>query len=208
MADGTAFSDATAAEPKLILNPAAPLDSAREYIRQEHTAQRLRTLHHQNDTFFLWCSSHYREYAEEELRAKLYRFLDATFCLKGEKRAPFNPNRTRVANVLEAVAAEAQLPTHQAAPVWLDGRVAPPPHELIACTNGLLHLPTRELFVHTPALFALNALPFCYEPDAKQPFHWLHFLTTLWSDDAESISTLQEMAGLLLTGETRHQKCS
>jgi putative DNA primase/helicase len=209
MADG-----ADVETPKLVLNPAAPLDSAREFIRRQHTAHKLRTLHHQNDTFFTWYGSHYRECAPEEIRADLYQFLDTAFCMKEHKEgeavtrrlAPFQPNRSRVGNVLEAVAAEAQLPTHQRPPTWLDARTAPPPGELIAFTNGLLHLPTRKLLAHTPALFAMNALPFRYDPAAPLPLDWLHFLNTLWPDDDEAITTLQEMFGLFLTGETRHQK--
>ena len=194
------------AHQRLILSPGAPLDSGREFLRRQHTAQAQRTLHHQNSTFYTWEGSHYREYAGEELQARLYSFLDKAFVLKDDKLAPFNPNRSRVANVMEAVAAEAQIPTHNAAPMWLDGRTAPPPNELISCSNGLLHLTTKRVLPHTPALFAMNALPFAYDAGAPAPLQWLNFLNGLWYDDCESISTLQEMFGLLLTGETRHQK--
>ena len=126
--------------------------------------------------------------------------------MKDEELAPFHPNRARVANVLEAVAAEAQIPTNRTAPVWLDDRQHPDPGELIAFANGLLHLPRRKMLSHTPALFCMNALPFDYEPGAPSPEVWLDFLETLWGEDAESIATLQEVFGLFLTGETRHQK--
>jgi putative DNA primase/helicase len=193
-------------DTKLILNPAAPLDSAREFIRRYHRAQNMRTLHHQNGTFYTWHGSHYRECPPEKIRADIWQFLDTTFCIVDEKPKPFNPNRTRVANVLEGVAAEAQLATDQTAPVWLDARHATPPGELIAAANGLLHLPSRKLLTHTPALFAMNALAFNYDPNAQAPLEWLNFLNSLWPDDKESIGTLQEIFGLLLTGETRHQK--
>jgi putative DNA primase/helicase len=206
MADGAAFGIDGISKQKLVLHPAAPLDSGREFIRRHHTQGPLRTLLHQNDTFFQWQGSHYRETAEEEIRACLWQFLDTAFMMKDEKLAPFNPNRARVANVLEAVAAEAQIPTDRTAPVWLDGREAPDPGELIAFANGLLHLPRRKLLSHTPALFCMNALPFDYKPAAPQPEAWLDFLDTLWGEDGESIATLQETFGLFLTGETRHQK--
>ena len=206
MADGIDFAAQAHPLPRLILNPAAPLDSGREFIRQHHTEQGQRALHHQNDTFYVWERSHYRESAEEEVRAQLWQFLDTAFCMKSEKEAPFNPNRSRVANVLEAVQAEAQLPTHIMPPLWLDGRSDLPAAEMIAFTNGMLHLPTRKLLRHTPALFCLNALSFDYYPAAPAPKHWLAFLSDLWGEDKESIETLQEMFGLFLTGETRHQK--
>ncbi len=81
-----------------------------------------------------------------------------------------------------------------------------PPGEFIACTNGLLHLPTLTLSAHTPELFNLNALDFDYDANAPAPLHWLHFLNELWDTDQEAISTLQEMFGLFLTSDTRHQK--
>jgi putative DNA primase/helicase len=212
MADGADYPEIS--PPRLILNPAAPLDSAREFLRRHHHAHGQRTLHHQNGAFFIWQASHYIECAPEEIRASLYQFLDTAFCMREHKEgeavirrpAPFQPNKSRVANVLEAAAAEAQLPTYIRPPTWLDGRQAPPPAELIAFTNGLLHLPTRKLIAHTPALFALNALPFAYDPAAQLPLIWLNFLNALWPDDKEAIATLQEMFGLFLTGETRHQK--
>lgn len=193
-------------EPRLVLNPAAPLDTSREIVRRRYTMRGLRTLHHQNGTFFKSEGSHYREFAEEEVRAEIYKFLDAAKCMKDEKLLPFRPNRARVGNVLEALAAEVQLPTNKIAPTWLDGRQTPPPGELIAFSNGLLHLPTRRLIEHTPALFSMNALPFNYAAAATAPLEWLQFLHSLWPQDKEAISTLQEMFGLFLTGETRHQK--
>ena len=206
MADASVIPLHVETEPRLVLNPAAPLDSGREFIRRQYTKIKHRTLHHQNGTFYAWQGSHYRECECEEIRAGLYQFLDTAFCMKDEKLAPFQPNRARVANVLEAVAAEAQLPTARVSPMWLDDRPSPSPADLISFTNGHLHLPTRRLIAHTPALFTMNALPFAYDRDAPQPLEWLNFLNSLWDKDEESISTLQEMFGLFLTGETRHQK--
>ena len=82
----------------------------------------------------------------------------------------------------------------------------PPADELIACTNGLLHLPTRALLAHTPAFFSLNAFPFDYDPAAPAPVEWLTFLKQLWPKDQ---AYDQHPAGdirPLLTGDTRHQK--
>jgi putative DNA primase/helicase len=91
-------------------------------------------------------------------------------------------------------------------PAWLDNEVHPPAADLIACGNGLLYLPTRELLDHHPAFFNLNAVPFNHDPSAPEPLEWLEFLNQLWPDDPQAIDTLQEIFGLLLTGDTRHQK--
>ena len=196
-------------EGDLILQPSAPVVSARTYIVRNHTAGDLPTLHHQNATFYTWEGPLYLERTTEEMRARLYRFLDGAKRYDEDMRlVPFDPNKNKVANVLEALAAEAQLGKEVRAPTWISkvGEVPPPAGELIACTNGLLHLPTMRLYPVTPAFFNLNALEFAYQAAAGDPGEWLKFLSTLWPDDQESIDTLQELFGLLLTGETKFQK--
>src|SRR5262245_16309554 len=47
---------------------------------------------------------------------------------------------------------------------------------------------------------------FAYDPKAPQPAEWLEFLGTLWPDDNEGISTLQEIFGYFLSGDLRQQK--
>ena len=59
-----------------LLSAGAPLISAREFIRRHHTDGDLRTLHHQNDTFYTWQQTHYTEATKEDMRARLYCFLD------------------------------------------------------------------------------------------------------------------------------------
>ncbi len=194
------------AKPKPVLSYATPVASAREFLLRCHHAEGHRTLHHQNGTFYMWQGSHYRECASEEILSSLYKFLDGACRMHDEKLAPFNPNRSRVGDVLEALKAYAQLPANHVAPVWLDGRTAPSPGEVIAFKNGLLHVKTRKLLAHSPALFAMNALSFNYAPAAPAPKQWIRFLGELWPDDDGSISTLQEIFGLFCTGETRHQK--
>jgi putative DNA primase/helicase len=61
------------------------------------------------------------------------------------------------------------------------------------------------LLPHTPLFFAHNAIEFAYEADASA-CQWLDFLCQLWPNDPESIDTLQEVFGLCLTADTRHQK--
>src|SRR4030095_9676721 len=70
----------------------------------------------------------------------------------------------------------------------------------------LLHIPTRRLLPATPRLFILNGLEFDYESKAPSPENWLKFLDQLWPKDTESIQTLQEWIGYLLTALTFLQK--
>ena len=115
-------------------------------------------------------------------------------------------NKSKVANVLDALAAESQLPSTNRPPSWLDDDVHAEASEVLSCTNGLLHLPTRDLIPHSPAFFSLNALDFAYNPNAPDPANWLKFLDQLWPNDPASIGLLQEMFGLLLTPDTSHHK--
>ena len=120
------LSDAKAAAKAnaLCLSPGAPLVSAREFLRRNFTVANLRTLHHQNAMFYRWDRTHYVEAAFEEVRSGLYRFLDEAVRPTGKEgeTAPFAPNKSKVANVIEALAAVGQLPNAARPPSWLDDR--------------------------------------------------------------------------------------
>jgi putative DNA primase/helicase len=51
----------------------------------------------------------------------------------------------------------------------------------------------------------VNSLPYDYDSAAACP-QWLQFLAALWPDDRQSIETLQEVLGYLLTSRTDLQK--
>ena len=79
-------------------------------VRRMFMQQQYRTLHHQQDTFYRWRGTHYAEAAREEVRATVYDFLDGVKQMNDNgKLVSFNPNKAKVANVLEALAASAQL---------------------------------------------------------------------------------------------------
>ena len=199
---------------ELIVPRNAPLVTAKEFVGRSQTlhlpGSSHRTIHHQNGAFYVWRGSHYQELTPEESRAVLYRFLHGARTLepKTQQIVSFDPNKNRVANVLEALAAETQLEGGVRAPAWLDGAPPDPPDpaELVSCRNGMLHIRTRNLLPHTPALFSLNALPFDYTESVEPPQQWLEFLDTIWPDDAASKEALQEFFGLALTADTSHQK--
>jgi putative DNA primase/helicase len=189
-----------------VLSPAAPLDSAREMVRRVYLHPEYRILHHQQDAFYCWRDTHYAEAAREEIRASVYDFLDGAIRIVDNKPIPFNPNKSKVANVLEALAAVTQLPYSAIPPSWLDAAPHLPAAEFLPCANGLLHLPTRVLMPATPAFFGLNAVQYPYDAIAPAPEAWLKFLGSIWSNDQESIDALQELFGLLLTTDTSQQK--
>ena len=201
---------AAVAEDEMVLSPADPLPSARALVVRYYTADLMRTLHHHGGLFYAWSGSHYPEDDPAAIRAKVYAFLENAkrWDTKKDMAVPFQPTAAKVANVLDALRAVANLPRDITAPAWLgvDQDLHPPAHELIACDNGLLHLPTLELRPTTPAFYSHNALDYPFDPDALDPEAWLDFLADLWPDDPESIETLQEIFGYLLTADTRLQK--
>jgi putative DNA primase/helicase len=97
-------------------------------------------------------------------------------------------------------------------PCWLNTSEYSPAVDLVACRNGILNLKTRELAPHDPLFFTTNCLPLDYDRTAPKPKRWLQFLEEIWPadkdgyHDSEAEDTLQEIAGYLLTSDTRQQK--
>lgn len=198
-----------------ILDPADPVPSARAFINQTYTAHNDATLKHLAGAFYAYDPevSAYRELDESTLRAGIYAMLET--CqrkARGSKGGasdgllPFQPNKAKVDNVVDALRALTSLPTGMVFPCWLrDGRGLDP-WDLMACQNGLLHVPTRTLYPPTPTFFTLQGLGFPYDAGAPEPRVWTQFLQELWGDDPEAIQTLQEAFGYALTPRTHLQK--
>ncbi len=148
----------------------------------------------------------YEEREPEAMRTMARRFLDTAYKRNPAKpmqpAMPYMPCDKAVQETLSALKTETYA-EKCSAPAWLDGR--PDAADYAVMTNGLLHLPTRTLHPHTPQLFSFNAMPFAWQPDAGAPA-WLEFLDSLWGDDPESIDTLQDMFGYLVSGDTSQQK--
>jgi putative DNA primase/helicase len=151
-----------------------------------------------------------------ELRSHLYHALGEAFyenevTIKGvpvvEDR-PWNPDKRKIANVIEAMQAVGHLSTEVEAPAWIDLHSAAetPASQMVSCTNGVLDLSNRTLIGHTPALFNTVSVPFDYDADAAEPSAWKKFLSSVWPDDPDSISLLQEFFGYTVSGRTDMQK--
>ena len=197
---------------ELILDPSDPLPSAEKFVTLNHTSAEGRTIHRHRGEFHVYQRSHYRPYPVEGLRSALYTFLAEAqrwhvSPVTGEsKLVPFKPTTAKVSQVVDALTAHTYVADDIDMPAWLDGREHPPARELVAMANGLLHLPTATLLPHSPQLFVGAALPFAFDAAAPAPAGWLAFLAAIWPDDREAVETLQELMGLLLTLDTKHQK--
>jgi putative DNA primase/helicase len=184
------------------INVRAPYDVANTFLTRDYTIDGRRTLHHHRGLFYRWTGGAYPEVDEADLRARLYRFLHG--CKAG--RRPVRPNAAMVSNVLDALRARSHLDAGITAPVWLDQVPDIAAGEIIACSNGLLHLPTLVLLRHTPTFFSHNVLDFCFDANFPEPRQWLAFLDQLWPEDPATIETLQQIFGYCLTADTRQQK--
>jgi putative DNA primase/helicase len=172
------------------------------------------TLRHHQGAFYGYDpqANVYTEIDEPFVRSQLYEFLEKAHASHRSNRSiepslgPFKPTKSKVENVIDAVRAVSNLRATQTPPCWLSSRGQPDPFEILACRNGLLHVPTRRLLPPSPHFFTLNGLDIQFCDRAPLPEQWFRFLSQLWPADSESISVLQEWMGYLLTPRTHFQK--
>lgn len=189
-----------ASAPRYGMTPEDPLNTARALIQRRFAHDDGARLKTWQNTFYQWGAAHWIEMPSEDVRAELYDFLDK------EGESYYRPTQSKVSNLIDALRAAAHLSSDRMPPCWISGDVLAPPGELVACANGLLQLRTRSMLPATPRFFNMNAVPFNYEPSAAAPSQWLQFLRAVWPSDSESIDTLQEVFGYLLTPDTSQQK--
>jgi len=208
-------SDQIGFPEELILDPKDPLSTARSFLNWHYVQESARTLHCYQSVFYVYNGAYYDLAHSDNVRSRLYKFLEHGKIRKEirikndrfEVLDSFKPNRSSVNDVLDALKAETHLNASHVPPCWLqpngDSTAA---NEIIVCSNGLLHVPTRQLHRPTPDFFATHGLPVLFDLKAAKPERWLHFLSELWADDQSCIDALQEWMGYLLTSDTRQQK--
>jgi putative DNA primase/helicase len=186
--------------------PSNPMAVARELVADHHQEDGHLTLRRWRGSWMQWQGTRWSEAADATTDSWLYRRLEhARYKDEGRKapeERPWEPNRRKVADVAAAIAAVIHLPDGIDPPAWLGEHEPAPAGEIVACSNGLLHVPTRHLHKHTPEFFGMVAVPFPYDQRARPPARWIKFLTELWPDDQDSIDALQEYFGYVLSGRT------
>jgi len=160
-----------------------------------------------------WHTTHWSEIDAAALRSRAYKILNGVdyehpirekgVVVDHEVR-PWCPDKRKIANVIEAMAAIGHVPSDIDPPSWigpqfLHSAAESSTPQIISCTNGLLDLSTWMLTKHTPELFNLVSVPFDYDRNAPKPEAWLAFLASLWTDDPDSIALLQEYMGYVLS---------
>jgi putative DNA primase/helicase len=178
-------------------HPDAPMPAARSFVDAHFKAGRYRKIHFWQSAFMVYVNGVYTELSEDALRSLAWPFFEYT------GGAPLKSKQ--VAEILKALEADTYLPEKTPVPCWLDAPTVELP-DLLICQNGAFDLVTGDVHALTPRLFATIRLPVDYSTEAQPPGEWLKFLASVWPDDQDSIDTLQEVFGLMLTPITKFQK--
>jgi len=192
-----------------LVDPRHPLHTARALVAAEFTdASGHQLLLRHRGTFWRYARNVYLPADDELVRKAIWEFLDGCDCLDEKDRpVPLKPNRARVSEIVDALIAVCALDAAVEPPAWLDlASTNPPPSEFVAVGNGLLHLPTGELYPPSPTFFGLSASDVEFSDGAPLPSTWLAFLNQLWPDDPDSIAALQDWFGYCLAPDTSQQK--
>jgi putative DNA primase/helicase len=156
------------------------------------------TLRHWRGGWWHWQTSHWIELEQRAVVKAAYEFAEHAFYTDATGQKPWAPNKPKITNLLDALAAIVYTPEQVAMPAWLDGRAYD--GLLVSTANGLLDVGNRTLLAHTPIFFNATAVPFEYDLEALQPHRWEAFLAELWPDDRESRDALQEWFGYTISG--------
>ncbi|MCV0438785.1 MAG: DUF5906 domain-containing protein [Hydrogenophaga sp.] len=176
-----------------------PVPTARAFLAAFFTTPKgALSLRHWQDEFLAWNGSRYQPVSVADIRAKVYRLFE-------QSGVPL-PGRGVVDNTIDAVKALTNVPSSTRMPSWLTKAPQVAVNEVVAISNGLLHLPTRQLLPHDPLYFSVDAADVAYDPRAPVPEHWLQFLADAFPSDQESIDSLQQWFGYLVTSDTSQQK--
>ena len=108
---------------------------------------------------------------QETVRAEVWRFLEGAQRARRQRQAGAVQAQPR-ARLRRARRARLGLQPRQPIdpPAWLDGADdLPAAAEMFPVGNGLLHLPSGELYPPTPNYFGLTASDVVFDPDAPEP---------------------------------------
>jgi putative DNA primase/helicase len=116
--------------------PNAPMKVARVLAAERYQLEDgTPTLRHWRGGWWEWRRSHWVEIEPGAARAAAYAFTEHALYAKCDEVEPWSPNRHKIADLLEALAAVCHLPESVVQPAWIEGGHDRP---IVACGNGLL----------------------------------------------------------------------
>jgi putative DNA primase/helicase len=191
--------------------PSSPFDVAVKLYQDRALGDRMSHIWAHRGNWMVWKTTCWVEVDLAELRQAVYTVLAGKWywrlVAKVFEPTEWSPNKHKVADVLEALAAVTHLSSRIDPPAWTDSVHSAMATQIISCRNGLFDLSTRTLVKHTADLYNLVSVPLDYDADAPDPItEWLKFLKSLWGDDEASIALLQEWMGYVLSGRLEQHK--
>ncbi|MER9212839.1 phage/plasmid primase, P4 family [Mesorhizobium sp. M0663] len=187
-------------EERGIFPTSEPIFIARQF------AKTLDDVWHWRGDFYRWTGSWWVQMDDEELRGRLYPWLEKIRVLEKGKPVPFKSTRNAVGDILAALAGVRQLHNATEPPFWIDATSNDPaPADLLPFKNGTLDLRTYVLLPPQQRLFALHGVECNYDPAATAPV-WNKFMRDGFPDDPKSIECIAEIFGYCMTGDTSQQK--
>ena len=193
-----------------ILDDDRPLTIARAYLGQTCKLANRYTLRRWEQVWYKYTGSRYSALTDEVFKQPIYGWAHDKSCSVGEKVKPLRADNTLLANLTNALAAEA-LVVSPSVPCWINDATGPEPKDMIVFENGVLDVNAYfngaqdALLDSTPDLFTTAASPYAFDPTATCP-QWLAFLESSLGDEPSKIDLLQEWMGYCLTPDTKHQK--
>ena len=155
----------------------------------------------------------WRREEDTAVHAEASRFLASSTVLRrpsdgGETERSFNPREKDVKELMLAARSLLHTEAPEQELAWLDPRASDiDPKWIVPIKGGWLDLSGERLWHHqpTPRLFTRYSASWRYEP-LPTIVEWVKFLRSLWPDNPQQIALLQEVMGLLISGETKFQK--
>ncbi|MER9847100.1 phage/plasmid primase, P4 family [Mesorhizobium sp. M0106] len=187
-------------EERGILSSSEPIHVARAFSKT------LNDTWHWRSDFYQWDGSWWTKVDQEELKGRLYPWLEQQKVKTQKGITPLAATRNLVADVLSALAGVMQLSNLAETPFWINptGK-EPKPSDLIPFRNGVFNLNTWQLMKPDQRLFTLHGVDCDYDPDAKSPT-WQRFMVDIFPEDAGSAPCIEEICGYCITSDRSLQK--
>lgn len=157
--------------------------------------------------FYNFDGQKYVGYEDAAIRKHFYEFLSRCYYWRKDELVRLGSSKTNADKLEDALRSYCVIEQSQAVPYW-QGEGPFESRDSLVCRNMIVHISSGLTSPLTPELFSLNALDYDYQPDATAPEEWLKFLASVWPEpeNRDSIDTLQEIMGYLLTQQTDQQK--
>jgi hypothetical protein len=155
-----------------VISPKDQLGAATKFFNFEFDGKTL--VHHQG-CWYHWSGRCYELVSDDDIKARLWKWLAK--CRHWSKSSGnaklqrYQPNRSAVNGILDALKAVANHPSAAEPPCWLEESGLPNPTNVIAFDNGLLEVESYlagsvTLLDHTPNWFSTNCLPHKFDEKA------------------------------------------